>query len=45
MDNFAFHQARQFGSMEGYGPLAQLIEAIRKRMERLRGQAFLGKLR
>ncbi len=33
MDNFAFHQARQFGSMEGYGPLAQLIEAIRRRWE------------
>ncbi len=34
MDNFAYHQARQFGSMEGYGPLAQLIEAVRRRWER-----------
>jgi hypothetical protein len=33
MDNFAFHQARQFGSTEGYGPLAQLLEALRKRWE------------
>ena len=31
MDEFARHQAQQFGSMEGYGPLAQLIEAIRRR--------------
>ena len=31
MDNFIYHQSRQFGSMEGYGPLAQLIEAIRRR--------------
>ena len=31
MDDFAYHQARQFGSTEGYGPLAQLIEALRKR--------------
>jgi len=36
MDNFAFHQARQSGSTEGYGPLAQLIEAIRRRWERKR---------
>jgi len=34
MDNFAFHQAQQFGSTEGYGPLAQLIEIMRKRWER-----------
>ena len=31
MDDYAFHQARQFGSLEGYGPLARLIEAIRLR--------------
>jgi hypothetical protein len=31
MDDFAYHQARQFGSLEGYGPLAQLLEAIRRR--------------
>lgn len=31
MDNYIMHQARQFGSMEGYGPLARLIDAIRRR--------------
>ena len=31
MDDFAFHQARQFGSVEGYGPLARLIEVLRRR--------------
>jgi hypothetical protein len=31
MDDYAFHQARQFGSLEGYGPLARLLEAIRLR--------------
>ena len=31
MDDFAYHQARQFGSLEGYGPLARLIEVIRRR--------------
>ena len=31
MDNFAFHQAQQFGSTEGWGPLAQLIEVVRRR--------------
>ncbi len=31
MDDFAFHQARQFGSVEGYGPLARLIDVIRRR--------------
>lgn len=31
MDNYIMHQALQSGSMEGYGPLAQLIEAIRRR--------------
>ena len=31
MDDYAFHQARQFGSLEGYGPLARLIETIRLR--------------
>lgn len=34
MDNYMMHQARQFGSTEGYGPLAQLIEKIRRRWER-----------
>jgi hypothetical protein len=34
MDDYLIHQARQFGSMEGYGPLAQLIEVMRKRWER-----------
>ena len=31
MDNYIMHQALQSGSMEGYGPLAQLIEAIIRR--------------
>ena len=34
MDDFAYHQSRQFGSVEGYGPLARLIEALRRRWER-----------
>ena len=36
MDDYIMHQARQSGSMEGYGPLAQLIDAIRRRWERKR---------
>ena len=36
MDEYIMHQARQSGSMQGYGPLAQLIEAIRRRWERKR---------
>ena len=34
MDNFAYHQAQQSGSMEGWGPLAQLIDVMRRRWER-----------